>query len=133
MDYGQPFEALQISEPEEKIHAQTEITLDESQASQQTPVHLAIINHHEEVVEAFIKHKGNGSRSGHGAGSRGCKSQEKSMVVTGRASDLKGVMTWSIVYVLSELCSPFLRGGNSAFIAAIASGLCPHTEYRSLE
>jgi len=33
----------------------------------------------------------------------------------------KGVMTWSIVGALSELCSPFLKGGNFAFIAAIAS------------
>ena len=40
----------------------------------------------------------------------------------------KGVMTWSM-----ELCFPFLKGGNSAFIAAIASGLFPQTEYRSLE
>jgi len=36
---------------------------------------------------------------------------------------LKGVMTWSIVDVLSELHSPFLKGGNSAFLTAIASGL----------
>ena len=34
--------------------------------------------------------------------------------------DIKGVMTRSIVYALSELCSPFLKGGNSAFSAAIA-------------
>ena len=46
---------------------------------------------------------------------------------------IKGVMTRSIVDALSELCSTFLKGGNSAFIAAIASGLCPQTEYRSLE
>ena len=48
-------------------------------------------------------------------------------------SPLKGVITRSIVDVLSELCSPFLKGGNSAFIPAIASGLFPQTEYRSLE
>jgi len=42
-------------------------------------------------------------------------------------------MAQSIVGVLSELCSPFLKGGNSVFIAAIASGLFPQTEYRSLE
>jgi len=35
----------------------------------------------------------------------------------------KGVMTQSMVDPLSELCSPFLKGGNSAFIAAITSGL----------
>ena len=29
--------------------------------------------------------------------------------------------------------SPFVRGGNDAFIAAIASGIFPQTEYRSLE
>jgi len=38
----------------------------------------------------------------------------------------KGVMTRSIVDALLELCSPL-------FIAAIASGLFPQTEYRSLE
>ena len=32
-------------------------------------------------------------------------------------------MTRSMVDALSELCSPFLKGANSAFIAAIASGL----------
>jgi len=45
----------------------------------------------------------------------------------------EGVMTRSIVDALSELCSPFLKGGNSTFIAAIASRLFPQTEYRSLE
>jgi len=39
---------------------------------------------------------------------------------------LKGVMTPSMVDALSELCSPFLKGGISAFIAAIASGLFPN-------
>jgi len=34
---------------------------------------------------------------------------------------------------LSELCSPFLKGGNAAFIAAIVIGLCQQNEYRSLE
>ena len=42
-------------------------------------------------------------------------------------------MTRSIEDALSELRSPFLKGGNSAFIAAIAGGLFPQTEYRSLE
>jgi len=46
---------------------------------------------------------------------------------------IRGVMTRSVVDVFSEFCSPFLKGGNSAFIAAIASGLFPQTEYRSLE
>jgi len=46
---------------------------------------------------------------------------------------IKGVMTRSIVDALSELCSPFLKGSNSVFSAAIASGLFPQTEYRSLE
>jgi len=45
----------------------------------------------------------------------------------------KGVMTQPIVDELSELCSPFLKRGNSAFITAIASGLFPQTEYQSLE
>jgi len=34
-------------------------------------------------------------------------------------------MTRSMVNALSELCSPFLKGDNSAFIAEIASGLFP--------
>jgi len=42
-------------------------------------------------------------------------------------------MTRSIADVLSELCSPFLKGGNPTFITAIASGLFPQTEYRLLE
>ena len=46
---------------------------------------------------------------------------------------VKGVMTRSIIDVLSELGSPFLKGGNSAFITTIASGPFPQTEYRSLE
>jgi len=46
---------------------------------------------------------------------------------------IKGVMTRSMVDALSGLCSPFLKGGNSAFIAAIASGLFPQTEYWSLK
>jgi len=44
-----------------------------------------------------------------------------------------GVMTRSMVDALSELCSSFLKGGNSTFSAAIASGLFPQTEYRALE
>jgi len=36
---------------------------------------------------------------------------------------IKGVMAWSMVDALSELCSSFLKGGNSVFIAAIASDL----------
>jgi len=39
-----------------------------------------------------------------------------------RCGSFEGVMTRSIVDTLSELWSPFLKGGNSAFIAAIASG-----------
>ena len=46
---------------------------------------------------------------------------------------IKGVITRSMVDALLELCSPFLKRSNSAFIAAIASGLCPQTEYRSLK
>ena len=49
-----------------------------------------------------------------------------------RAS-FKGVMTRSVVDALSELWSPFLNGGNSAFIAAMASGIFPQSEYRSFE
>jgi len=37
------------------------------------------------------------------------------------------------VDALLELCFTFLKRGNSAFIAAIASGLVPQSEYRSLE
>jgi len=54
-------------------------------------------------------------------------------VFTFLCNKLKGVMTLSIVDTLSELCSPFLKGGNSAFIAVIASNLFPQTEYRSHE
>jgi len=39
----------------------------------------------------------------------------------------------SRVDALLELCFPFLKGDNSAFIAGIASGLFPQNEYRSLE
>jgi len=39
----------------------------------------------------------------------------------------KGVMTRLMVDTLSELCSPFFKGGNSACFAAIASGLFPQT------
>ena len=42
-------------------------------------------------------------------------------------------MTRSMVDALSELCFPLLKGGNSAFIAAIASGPLPENEYRILE
>jgi len=44
----------------------------------------------------------------------------------------KGVMTRSMIKARSELSFPFLKGGNSAFIAAIASGLFPQNEYQSL-
>jgi len=39
----------------------------------------------------------------------------------------------SMVDALSELCSPFVKGDNSVFIAAIVNGLFPQNEYRSLE
>ena len=52
---------------------------------------------------------------------------------TGSSSMLKGAMTRLMVDAFSELCFPFLKGGNSAFITAIASGLFPQTEYRPLE
>jgi len=45
----------------------------------------------------------------------------------------KGVMSRSNADTLSELCSAFLKGGNPAFNAVIASGLFPKNEYRSLE
>jgi len=41
----------------------------------------------------------------------------------------KEVMTRSMVDIPLELFSPFLKRGNSVFIAAIASGLFPQTEY----
>jgi len=46
---------------------------------------------------------------------------------------LEGVTTRSMVDVLSGLYSPFLKGDNSAFFAAIAIGLFQQTEYRSIE
>jgi len=45
----------------------------------------------------------------------------------------KRVMSQSSVDILLELHSPFLKGGNSAFIAAIVSGLFPKSEYQSFE
>jgi len=39
--------------------------------------------------------------------------------------DILGVMSRSSVYSFSELYSLFLKGGNSALIAALASGLFP--------
>jgi len=41
---------------------------------------------------------------------------------------VKWVVTRPMVDALSELCSPFLKGGNTAFIAAIASGLFPQNK-----
>ena len=49
------------------------------------------------------------------------------------ADQTKGVMTGSMVDALSELYFPFLKRGNSAFIAAIASGPFPKNECRSFE
>jgi len=46
---------------------------------------------------------------------------------------LKGVMSLPRADSFSELCSPLLKGGNSAFTASMASGLFPQNEYRSLE
>ena len=47
--------------------------------------------------------------------------------VAGNHLHFEGFMSRSSVDALSELCSPFLKGGNFAFIAAIASGLFPRT------
>jgi len=47
--------------------------------------------------------------------------------------EFKGVMTRSMVDALLELCSPFLKGGNSACTVAKVSDLFPQNEYRSLE
>jgi len=46
---------------------------------------------------------------------------------------IKGVMSRSSVDALLEWCSPVLKGRNSAFIVAIASGLFPQKKYRSFE
>jgi len=46
---------------------------------------------------------------------------------------LKRVKPQSRVNALSELCSPLLKRGNSAFIAVIASVLFSKSEYQSLE
>jgi len=48
------------------------------------------------------------------------------------SAQLKGVMTGLMIDTLSELCSPFSKGGNSACITAIANGLFPPAEYWSL-
>jgi len=42
-------------------------------------------------------------------------------------------MARSMVDALSEMCSLFLKGGNSTFIAAIANGLLAQNEYWSFE
>ena len=46
---------------------------------------------------------------------------------------IKVVMSRSRVDAPSEVCFPFLKGDNSAFIAATAFGLFPKNQYRSLE
>jgi len=46
---------------------------------------------------------------------------------------LEGGMSRSNVEALSELCYPFLKGGNSILIATIASGPFPKNKYWSLE
>ena len=45
---------------------------------------------------------------------------------------IKRVMTRLMVDAFLGLRSSHLKGGNSAFIAVIASGLFPRNEYRSL-
>ena len=42
-------------------------------------------------------------------------------------------MSRSMADALSELCSQFFKGDSSALLAAMASGLVPKSEYRSLE
>jgi len=46
---------------------------------------------------------------------------------------VKGVMSRVMVDAFSELCFPFLKGGNSTFIAVITSDHFPKNEYWSLE
>ena len=53
--------------------------------------------------------------------------QKRNKCKTGKKC-LEGVMSWSRVDALLELCSLFLKGGNSAFITAIASGLFSNGE-----
>jgi len=53
--------------------------------------------------------------------------------MTNGPQTIRGVLPRSMADIFSELCSPFLKGGNSILIAAIASGLFPQTEYRLLE
>jgi len=44
-----------------------------------------------------------------------------SLVLFYMGNIIKGIKPWLRVDILSELCFPFLKGGNSTFIAAIAS------------
>ena len=46
---------------------------------------------------------------------------------------IKRVKPRSMVDALLKVYSSFMKGGNSAFIAAIVSGLFPKNEYRSFE
>lgn len=59
LDYGEPYHSpdtsLVDSSGQEEEYCNDN---DGATVSQQTPIHLAIVNQHEAVVEAFIQHKG---------------------------------------------------------------------------
>jgi len=53
--------------------------------------------------------------------------------MTRRAANLKGPKATVEGTPTFRVVFPILKGRNSAFIAGIASGLCPESEYWSLE
>lgn len=60
-DYGEPYlsagEDLQTLSYDDEY--ENEANKSDEEVSLQTPIHLAIVNSHIAVVEAFIEHKGN--------------------------------------------------------------------------
>lgn len=59
LDYGEPYQSPNASLDDPLDEYETSLSDDGNvMVSQQAPIHLAIVNHHEAVVEAFIQHKG---------------------------------------------------------------------------
>lgn len=61
LDYGEPYQSpdrslTEAADSEERSYDEDLVI--NLEVSQQTAIHLAIVNHHEEVVEAVIQHKG---------------------------------------------------------------------------
>ena len=58
VDYGEPYQSPDGSLVEHQQVEDSENGVENGFVSQQTAIHLAIVNQHEDVVEAFIEHKG---------------------------------------------------------------------------